>query len=314
MIERKSVSQRRGSESISIAASSANVSVTMVTVACFMTGSRQRGILLKTSSQPFIAGLITGAIAVLLGFLLGGWSQSPASAPASPRIIDALATRRLEVVDELGTVVAVFGSNKDGGSLSLKDRFGRTMVLAGAAESGGTIITNQAGTGGKSVVVGASKSGGSVAVFESSGSRVAELAGTASGGGLLEIHRPLDKGVAVRASASEAGGGLMETWSSRNQPLVRMGSSDGQQGQLTTFGPESVPLVLITSTQDQQGQIYTYDKNSQPLIALATNELGPALRIFNRTGQPVMTLESDQDGHGVLGIWKAAGEGRTLKP
>jgi len=270
--------------------------------------------IMKSDNHQFTTGVLTGIAAMIVGYWLGGWTRPAEVGSASLNDADVLTTKRLEVVDDLGTVLAVLGANKDGGSLSMKDRFGRTMVLVGASASGGTIVANQAESGAKSLVLGATKTGGNVAVFESSGGKAAELAATEGDGGVLAIHRPNDKGIAIRASVNQLSGGLIETLGEQNQPLVRIASSDGDQGQITTFAGESQPLIQITSTNDQQGQLYAYGKGSQPLIALASNELGPALRVFNRDGQPVMSLESDADGNGVFGVWKASGEGRTIKP
>src|SRR5262245_43305822 len=122
-----------------------------------------------TTTTAFLTGMITGGSLLSIGLLLGGARQSlPQQAPAS----DVVQAKRIEIVDEVGTVVLAIGSNNDGGSLSVRDRFGKTLVLASASEHGGALAVTSAKLSQPILIARAVESGGSLEVMDGHGKRV----------------------------------------------------------------------------------------------------------------------------------------------
>jgi hypothetical protein len=50
------------------------------------------------------------------------------------------------------------------------------------------------------------------------------------------------------------------------------------------------------------------------MIALASSASGPTLRLFNREGDPLVILESDDEGTGTVNLWRNDGTGRSFSP
>ena len=41
---------------------------------------------------------------------------------------------------------------------------------------------------------------------------------------------------------------------------------------------------------------------------------GAAMQLYNKTGETIIQLLADDDGHGYIGVWDREGKGRTLQP
>ena len=46
----------------------------------------------------------------------------------------------------------------------------------------------------------------------------------------------------------------------------------------------------------------------------ATTENGGIVQVFNKTGEEIVQLYTDEYGNGVVGAYNRKGKGRTLKP
>jgi hypothetical protein len=283
--------------------------------------------------SSFVLGMIVGAGALGGGIVLGGAGQ-----PDDPGVVRA---RQFEVVDEVGTVRLVVGANDDGGSISIRDRLGRTVLLAGATPHGGTLVVSGDGSSaGPALVAGATATGGAVRLLDTEGRAVADLASGATGGRLaltpakderegrpaLELGVAPDDGGIVQAFGplgermagiygDRSGRGVIETYhAAGSRPLVTLSSSSAGHGQVKTAAANGQPLVHLTATADNDGQIYTYGPGGAPLVAIASRPSGPAVRIYSRSGEPLVTLEAAEDGDGRVGVWSPDGSGRTIRP
>ena len=101
---------------------------------------------MATSRSSFLLGMLTGGGLLLAGLLLGGMGQNSSqpggAGAAGDDILDIVRARRVEIVDDVGTVRAALGRNANGGTLSVRDTLGRTVLLASAAETGGVMVIN----------------------------------------------------------------------------------------------------------------------------------------------------------------------------
>ncbi len=282
---------------------------------------------MRITSQ-FVAGLIAGSTALAVGMFLGAAGPGPKSVPG---VIQA---KRFEVVDELGTVVLVIGANNDGGSLSVRNRYGKTLVLAGASEYGGSLVVTNTTARQPAYNATATEAGGGMQLLNAKGKRIFEaLAGEA--GGTLHIANQAGQvtatlestgaGIGTIATFAEDGrelvrllysasGGVIETYNRTGQRLVSLSATVGHHGQIATFGDSGHPLVMLTATGTDEGQLYTYSGDGRIQVAIASRASGPSLRVFNQHGEAVVTLESDEQGRGVIGAWDREGSGRTLTP
>lgn len=278
-----------------------------------------------TRLPAFLLGLITGGCLLLAGILLGGQGA------AAPETIRA---RQLEIVDEIGTVRLVLGSNAAGGTISVRDHLGRTVLLASAADQGGTLVLGAAGSREPALVASASAEGGLLRLFDQGGTRVGELA--ARDGGRLALAGTAGREAIVLTSAggvgtaaghdanggrtwalgqNAAGNGVVETYrGATGAALVGLSSTADHQGQIRTNAPNGRSLVLLTASPNREGQLYTYDDLGRPLCAIATRSNGPTIRIFGPEGAPAITLETDAEGSGIAGVWRPDGNGQTFTP
>lgn len=230
-------------------------------------------------SAQFVLGLLAGGLMMFVGVCLGGAGSRQDEPPQELR------ARSIEIVDELGTVRLALGLNRHGGSVSVRDAFGRTMLLLSVSEHGGMLVANEVRGGTPTLIAGASASGPQVMLQH-------------------DEHSPL-----VRLSGA-AGAGVIETLAD-GQTQARIDASSARQGRVTTYGPNGSELVSLTASAENEGQIYTLS-GGEPLIALASGAHGPALRLFNRSGASIISLDADPSGSGEIGVWHEDGTGTTI--
>jgi hypothetical protein len=289
----------------------------------------------------FLAGMTVGGLLVATGIALGGATRGPDADTA-----DLLRARKLEIVDDAGIVQLVVGTNERGGTVSVRDRGGRTVLLLGAVEHGGMMVATSTRGRQAAVMAGATAAGGAVQLFDAQGRRGVDLLVKDRGGELglrsvdstgngadaesrkAALHLRVDETGAGSVVAHDpagsprfslgsdaGGGGVIETYhAAGGRALVTMSSTVGGHGQVKTSAPNGQALVIMTATATDQGQVYTYDANGRPLVALASRASGPSVRVFSSSGTPAVTLESDADGHGAVGVWKPDGTGRSIEP
>jgi hypothetical protein len=297
---------------------------------------------MHSATLTFSLGVITGALALAVGFVLGGahqnepptLNQASANQAQSPSAQVIQATQ-LQIVDELGTVVMVIGSNKDGGTISLRDRLGKTAMLLGAAEHGGAMIIRSSATSQPAFIAQADAQGGLTKIFDQQGTLAAETAVKANGtqlhlndangrhaislsanaeeGGAISAHATTGE-IATRLFSNIEGEGVIETYRPDGAALVSLSSTEGGHGRVTTFAGLNKPLVTLTATANHEGQMYLSEASGRTLIALASSPAGPTLRLFNRFGEPAITLDSTEEGKGAVGVWNRDGTGRTVSP
>ena len=273
--------------------------------------------------SPFWLGMLTGGGLVITALMVG-------AAQNHPQVIRA---RQFEVVDEIGTVQLVLGTNRQGGSLSVRDRLGRTVLLFATADDSGAMVLTHPELDRPGVVLRATSRGGSMSLNDQSG-HVAVAAGASGeeslrigdgrGGTAMTIGASAQGAASMLAYGAEgrrlaslssdaAGGGLIETYV-QGRPLVTLSSTIGGHGQIKTMGLEGQALAMLTATGDDQGQFYTFASDGRPLVALASRPGGPTARVYNANGDPAVTIETDEQGRGIIGLWREDGTGRVLEP
>jgi hypothetical protein len=279
---------------------------------------------MRNGKGSFWLGMLTGGGLVLAGLLLGAADE------AAPEVVQS---RRFEVVDEIGTVQLVLGTNREGGSLSVRDRLGRTVLLFATNDEGGTMVMTHPALERPGAIVRSTANGGSVQLNGRDGQPIV-VTGTTAGdalsigdgrGGHAHVLGAASDGAAAwtahggegariaSLSADAAGGGVFETYQ-QGRPLITLSSTVGGHGQIRTLGLDGETLTMLTATAENEGQFYTFGSNGAPLVALASRPAGPTARIYNQNGEPAVTIETDEEGRGVIGLWSADGTGRVLKP
>lgn len=284
---------------------------------------------MSRTASSFVLGMMTGGGLLLAGLLLGGQGTGPGESPVQ----DVVRTRRVEIVDNVGTVRAALGSNAAGGTLSVRDTMGRTALLASASAHGGALVINSTDHKQPAFIAGADAHGGAMQVFSDAGIRVVD----ATGGDGGQITVASKTGVpSVRLEAGRAG--VITGFDPTGRPTYRIDADDHHNGRLATFHPPSGlalntldstpdhhgqirthakngrPLVLLTASSRREGQIYTRNDLGKLLIALATRMEGPTLRVYNPAGDPAVTLECNGAHSGTVGVWAAGGDGRVITP
>jgi len=289
----------------------------------------------------FLAGMTVGGLLVAAGLALGGATSGPQASTS-----DVLRSHKLEIVDDTGTVQLVVGTNDRGGTVSVRDRQGRTVLLLGAVEHGGMIVATSTKGRRAAMMAGATAAGGAVQLFDPAGRRGVDLLVGSLGGelGLRSIDKnavPADvpsRKPALQLRVDEAGAGSITAHDTRGnrrfslgsdaggagvigtyrgtggRPLVTMSSTVGGHGQIKTSAPNGQSLVILTATASNEGHVYTYDADGNPLVAIASRPSGPSLRVYNSTGTAAVTIETDADGDGAIGVWKPDGTGRSIEP
>jgi hypothetical protein len=98
-----------------------------------------------------------------------------------------------------------------------------------------------------------------------------------------------DQGIPTTIIKSDRRGhGMLGIWSSSGKPLVVIGANDDDKGTLTTYSPSGKNLVELGATVD-----------------------GGAMAIYNKTGEQVIQLASDEYGNGEVGVFNRKGKGRV---
>jgi len=257
-------------------------------------------------AQGFVPGMIAGALLLATGLAIGGAGRAPETDPAS-----LIRAKRIEIVDDLGTVRLALGQNETGGAVSVRDAMGRTMMLLGVATGGGVMVINESDQRTACVRIAAGPDGGEVAVGRGN-TFTGQIGTDATGAGTLSL-RDAERREVVAAGAIAGTIGRLETFDARSGSVLNSLSAtrDGQ-GQLRINGPDGHPRAVLTASERREGQLYTFGDGGRLLIAVATREAGPALRMFNIDGETALTLELDDDEGGRVVVYDRDGLGRGL--
>lgn len=289
----------------------------------------------------FARGMLAAAALLVTGWLLGGANQRVVPAPRAEDARQSdqlLRARRIEIVDEAGAVLLTLGSDEQGGALTVRDRLGRVAVLASASANGGSLQLLNTTSGQAILQTKATEEGGELTMHRSSG-RVALRATTTKSESSIAVHaagsghsaavvldatdahcgrvrtfRP-DGGTAVQIGHDAALGGMFETWSAGNRRLISLSATTGAHGRIDTWGPTGAsPLVSIAANAESEGMLYTFNDEGRTLVGIATQPVGPAFRLYNQHGEPVIALQCTEEGNGELGVLKRDGSGRFITP
>jgi len=264
------------------------------------------------NAPGFVSGMCAGAFILATGLAIGGGDakQGP-HAQAHPDVSDVIRTQRLEIVDDLGTVRLALGHNESGGAVSIRDGMGRTMMLLGVATGGGVLVIHEADQRSACVRIAAAPDGGEVAVGRG-GHFTGHFAADRSGAGSL-ILRDAERRETVAIGTAAGRFGQIETFDahSGNAMTVLTATRDGQ-GQLRTNGPDGMPRAVLTASERREGQLYTFADEGRPLIAIATGEVGPAVRLFNMHRDAAIAMELDEKDGGRVIVYDRDGIGRGL--
>jgi hypothetical protein len=292
-----------------------------------------------TSNHQFAFGMFVGALLLGAGWSLGGAAQRVVPANESPQagsVQQVIQTRRLEIIDQTGTVLLALAADEHGGSLSVRDRLGRTALQAQVNEVGGSLQLHEPARNAPSAALQTLAGGAEFALLNADGHKVVRAATgseaarfsladargnpavvldhTSQGCGRLRTLRP-DGTIVAELKHDAARGGLIETHAADGHRLIALTSTVGGHGRLDTFGPAGdAPLVSLTSTGEHEGQIYTFNDAGRMLAAIASRSAGPTLRLFNQFGEAVVTIQSTEDGNGEIGVLNRDGAGRYITP
>ena len=236
---------------------------------------------MNTRINSFVLGMLSGAGILVTGLALGGFAPAPHST-AEP-----VTTTRLEIVDELGTPVLVVGSNEHGGSISIRDRFGSTLALIGATPTGASIVMRDAKTETNTAVL---------------------QADAGIGGGLHLFDAAGNPAVIARAGDDHA----LRVLGTNDDPLVTLGRNARGDGRLAIAGADGDPIHQASANADHHGTWFVFDADGNATLATGMIDTGPLFQIYNRFGEPVVMLESNENGAGEVNIQDRDGTGRRI--
>ena len=103
-------------------------------------------------------------------------------------------------------------------------------------------------------------------------------------------------------------------FSLEGEPLVALDATSYTEGWITLYGdtPDG-PLMRLGATGDGNGSVETYaQKTGDSLIRMTSTDDGGASRVFNKTGDIIVSLHADDYGNGEVGSLNRKGKGRKL--
>lgn len=280
-------------------------------------------------TRDFVCGMLVGVSIFASGLLLGAAGREGVMNE------DSIRTKKLEIVDDDGVVQIVLQSADPGGTIRMNDRLGLATASLEITTTGAKFALNNIATGQAALEAASNESGAYLRTFNPQGHRIFETSMDDAGGKLTLAnasgHDVLSLLASVRGPGAlslfdregtalvslfgdDHGSGAIETYSSSGERLIGLGSSPGGPGQMMTYNGKGRKLVHIGSGASEDGQIHTFDSEGGKLISIASRVNGPLLHLFNREGRPVITLETDDQESGEIGIWKADGSGRVWQP
>jgi len=261
---------------------------------------------MRVVPSDFVVGMLLGAALLGGGLLLGGAGDDDDATR------DVVRARRFEVVDEIGTVRLVVGDNEAGGTISIRDRLGRTILITGASDRGPVVVLSNPGSTRPAVTITAGADGGSLQLLDTAGRRVLEGRATDRGGRLTiattvePVTRPdaspaggpggrpvrSDSRIAVRLEVDPGGTGILSTYAPDGHPAASMFCDAAGGGVIEGYGAAGHATVTLSSTATGHGQFVTSAPNDRPLVLLtATAENEGQFYTFDAdTGRPLAAI------------------------
>jgi len=123
-----------------------------------------------------------------------------------------------------------------------------------------------------------------------------------------------DEGKAVIDLRFTPDGGLVLINDNNSNPIVQIANTD-TGGFCTIVDKNNKPMVSLKANP-KGGLIVLFGKNynKSAAITLNSSENGGEIRIKNKDGKSLITLEVDEHGTGKVGAWDTKGKGQTLEP
>ena len=105
------------------------------------------------------------------------------------------------------------------------------------------------------------------------------------------------------------GDGRVTTYRSTGRELIELSSTVSGEGILSTYSSTGRKLVELNGTESRDGTITTYSASGLKLVDIGATADGGSLYLFNKTGDGIVTIQSDDYGNGQVGAWNRQGKG-----
>jgi hypothetical protein len=254
---------------------------------------------------------------------------------------EVVRTKRLEIVDENGRIVALaaaakhggridlwddagtnsarLGGNGTGGDLALWNRAGEQVVAAYADGTAGRLEVNTKG-GAVGVAISADDRGGLLTVSDGNGESAAEVRCGTDGGEFAAITAGQD--TALLAARNDGGRlTLLDANGRESAKLMGTGRLDllrDRQVQTSLVATQSggglrlsAPSGQVRITADASlsgGLVQTHDLNDVPVVAIGSGEGGSGIRVRNSDAVSVAAIGVDGNGHGAIEVSSLSGD------
>jgi hypothetical protein len=93
-----------------------------------------------------------------------------------------------------------------------------------------------------------------------------------------------------------------------------LGSGSYGDGFLQTFSDSGKMLVRLGKSINADGALIVYSAELKEIVSLQSDEDGGWVKVYNKSGETIATMQADEYGNGVVGAWNRKGKGRTLQP
>ena len=224
--------------------------------------------------------------------------------------VQTLQVGTLQIVNALGGVVAIIGSDPAGNGILLVGNAASAAVAAISVDPAGngdiSIIENNVPIAG----MGADQAGnGVVASSNASGSSFAVLSSDQAGNAGLLVGSSSETGAgAVIVDLDETGNGLVSTVSASGSLALLGTDGSGNAGLIVGSGSESSAGAVILGVDQSGNGAMNAISAAGSIVGLGVDEVGDAaVLVTNREGVLTSVLGVDANGHGVMGILNASG-------
>ena len=225
-------------------------------------------------------------------------------------ISDVLQVRSLQIVNAVGSVVAILGADSAGdGVLLVGNTAGAAVAAISVDEFGNgdiSVIENNASVAG----LGADQAGnGFIASSNASGSSFVALRSDQVGNAGVLVGGGSETGAgAVILSIDETGNGSVSAVSSSGALALLGTDGSGNAGLVIDSGSESNAGAVILSVDQAGNGSASAVSASGSIVGLGVDAAGDAaVLVTNKEGVLTSILGVDVNGHGVMGILNASG-------
>ena len=277
-------------------------------------------------------------VLVLALIAVGAGSIAASSLQTASEVVR---TKRLEIVDQSGRIVALASAAKHGGQIDLWDDAGTNSARLGGNGTGGDLaLWNRAGEqvfaayadgtagrlevntkgGAVGVALSANERGGLLTVSDGNGESAAEVRCGTDGGEFAAVASGQD--TALLAARNDGGRlTLLDVDGRESAKLMGTGRLDllrDRQIQTSLIATRSggglrlaAPNGQVRVTADASaagGLLQTHDRNDVPVVAIGSGDGGSGVRVRNGDAISVAAVGVDRDGHGAIEISSLSGD------